>query len=158
MIEGLVKSTCDEFKKARQKFSRLAPQLDHIRFPEHDLSLPFGHLCQGQCNDWMNWSKHVVRYGEKIPRYHYRYYGIEQKKYGAPQKHSFWSYATAGAIYYVNCFCHGDRCKKKCNTLHERSYLLVANLLKILYPNIWREKADNIANNIKTRALRLLRS
>jgi hypothetical protein len=176
-LERLVKSTCDEFKKARQKFGRLAPQLDRIRFPEHDLSLPFGHFRQGQYKDWMSWSEQVVRYGERIPRLHYRYFGIEQGKYRSPQKHSFWTYAVAGAVYYVNCFCHGtvnvrtprslgrsrarirtDCQHTTCKIIHEESYLVVAKLLKVLYPKIWHQDTEKVASNIKTRAERKIRS
>jgi len=173
-LERLVKSTCNEFNAARKKLGRPAAQIDRIQFPKQDL-FPYGHL-QVQCNYWMRWSEQVIKYGEKIPRFHFRYFGIEKGKYHAPQKHTFWTYATAGAVYYVNCFCHGsanfrepatpgqprtrsrtDCNPKTCTTIHEDSHLVVAKLLKTLYPKIWYQDTKTIARNIKTRAERLIR-
>jgi len=149
-LELLVQSTCAEINKLRKKLSPLAIQFNNIRFPHHDI-LPIVGFDHIQCNYYLSLCRKIVQIGKKIPGMHFRYLGIEKSRYKFPQKHTFWKYAVTGAVHRLNKYCHDDNCERECNVIHRQTIRVIARLLKILYPSIWREKLDTITKRIKTK-------
>ncbi|MEW6417623.1 MAG: hypothetical protein AB1480_05825 [Nitrospirota bacterium] len=149
-LESLVQSKCAEINMVIKRFAPLANQLNNIQFPDLDLlpKIGFDHV---QYNYYLRLCHEIVKIGKKIPDMHFRYFGIEKSKYKSPQKHTFWKYAVSGAVHEINQYCHDDNCDKKCNVFHLQAFRVVARLLKILYPSIWRENLDTITKRIKTK-------
>lgn len=67
----------------------------------------------------------------------------------SPQKHKFWNVLIPPALRIVNRFCHNDNCETTCKKTHQKAIEKVAELLKILYPSIYKEDIQTIANRIK---------
>lgn len=168
-ITKLVKETCDNFKKLRKQLAPVVSQLDNMQFIYRLDRLHFpksaGYDSLWHIPQYIHlklWIDQVIKYGEQISNLHFRYFGIEKGYYRSPQDHPFWRYATAGAVYYVNYFCHKKTCSHNmkgeinCKIIHEASYQIVANLLQILYPNIWNEDSIEITKKVKRRAFRFI--
>lgn len=64
----------------------------------------------------------------------------------SPQKHKFWNITIPSAIKILNGFCENEK----------RTCIKTAELLKILYPNIWKEDIHTIASRIKQKYYRNL--
>lgn len=64
-----------------------------------------------------------------------------------PHKHRFWNTLIVKAVGMVNPYCHDTGCDD-CKKTHDKAILIVHELLKILYPGIWK---DTSLDSIKTR-------
>jgi hypothetical protein len=74
------------------------------------------------------------------------------------QKHKYWNVVVSGALKIVNPYCHTDNCESACRKTHQKAITAVADLLKILYPSIWKEDVKTIASRIKQKDYRNITS
>ncbi len=157
-LESFVHSTCAEINGVIKRLSPLAKQLNEIEFPYTDIlpTVEFDHI---KCKYYLAVCRKIVQLGKKIPDMYFKHFGIEKSKYKSPQKHTFWKYAVAGAIHKLNEYCHDADCDpRRCTVDHVKAYRVVARLLKILYPSIWRGNIAVISNIIKSKHNVLLKT
>jgi len=83
-------------------------------------------------------------------------YLIDKDREKSPQKHKYWNAVVSNALKIVNPACHTDYCKAGCRKTHQKAITAVAELLKILYPSIWKEDIKTIASRIKQKDYRNL--
>jgi len=74
----------------------------------------------------------------------------------SPQKHKYWNVTVSNALKILNPYCHTDNCENNCRKTHQRALTKIAELLKILYPSIWKEDIKTIASRIKQKDYRNL--
>lgn len=96
----------------------------------------------------------IVRTKAENDKRHLQRYLIDKDLNKSPQKHKFWNIAVAAALQRINPYCHTDNCAPQCRKTHKTALIKVAELLKILYPNIWTEDVDTIASRIKAKEYR----
>jgi hypothetical protein len=149
-LNSFVESTCADINKVIKRVSPLVNQFKNIELPYPDI-LPTIGLDYVKFKYYLAVCRKIVQLGKKIPDMYFKHFGIEATKYRSPQKHTFWKYAVAGAVNRLNKYCHDDNCDKRCNVFHLQAFRVVACLLKILYPSIWRENHHMITKRIKTK-------
>lgn len=153
-LEKLVASTRREIAPLAKRLAPIAQQLKNIPYPYRDL-LPNLQLYKiaPQIKDLSDIYTSMDELGKQIPKRHFRYFGIATRKYETPQKQDFWTYAIGGAANELNKYCHDGRCPNKpCKEIHDvKVFPVIAQLLKTLYPTIWKESTAAIARNIATR-------
>ncbi len=155
-LNSFVALTRADINKVIKRVSPLVKQLTNMHFPYPDV-LPTIGIDYVKFKYYLAVCRKIVKLGKKIPDMYFKHFGIEATKYESPQQHSFWKYAVAGAFNKLNKYCH-DSCSRNCTVEHVRAYRVIARLLKILYPSIWLEDIDTIANTIKSKNNRLLQS
>ena len=77
-------------------------------------------------------------------------YGIDKDPNKSPQRHKYFSTIAVRALRVINQSCHTDACEPHCKKTHKKAYVKIAELLNILYPTIWTQSTDIIANKIKS--------
>ena len=107
--------------------------------------------------DRMQWHidccREIVKLMRAARKRHLEFLGIGQNIKKSPQKHKYWNLVVTNALKIVNPACHTDDCKG-CRKTHQKAITAVAELLKILYPSIWKEDVKTIANRIKQKDYR----
>lgn len=81
-------------------------------------------------------------------------YCIDKDLKKSPQKHKYWNVVVSSALKILNPFCHSDNCETSCRKTHQKAITAIAELLKILYPSIWKEDVKTIASRIKQKDYR----
>jgi hypothetical protein len=81
---------------------------------------------------------------------------IDENLHKSPQKHPYWRELATRVLKLLNAHCHDGACEPGCRKTHKKAYIKVAQLLKILYPTIWTQKIEIIANKIKSMEQRQL--
>lgn len=81
-------------------------------------------------------------------------YCLDKDLKKSPQKHKYWNVVVSDALKMLNLYCHNGNCDSNCRKTHQKAITKVAELLKILYPSIWKEDIQTIANRIKQKDYR----
>lgn len=107
-------------------------------------------------------NREVIKLKHNIDKAKMNFYGIDKDLKKSPQKHKFWNFVVSFAVKTLNPYCHDSSCyinslgQLACKKTHEKAYTKVAELLKILYPSIWKEDVQTIANRIKQKDYRAI--
>ena len=83
-------------------------------------------------------------------------YCLDKDLKKSPQKHKYWNHVASFAVNKLNEYYHNDNCERNCSKTHQKAYTKVAELLKILYPSIWKEDIKVISNRIKQKDYRAI--
>jgi hypothetical protein len=71
------------------------------------------------------------------------------------QKQNFWNVCTHKAIELINKNCHDASCKPPaCTETHKKAITATAQILKTLYPKVWKENIETIEERIKQKNYR----
>jgi hypothetical protein len=71
-----------------------------------------------------------------------------------PQKQRYWNDKVSESIKIINQYSHNADCCRNCRKTHKKAIHKIAELLKLLYPSIWKEDIQTIADRIKQRNYR----
>ena len=93
--------------------------------------------------------KEIIKLKDNSDKAKLNFYGIDKDLKKSPQKHNYWNHVVSFAVKKLNEYCHNGNCTNKCRKTHQKAITKVAELLKILYPTIWKEDIPTIANRIK---------
>jgi hypothetical protein len=153
-LKELEKRVCGE---SNEKLKRLAPLLKQLENIQKDPPFnDFGPLAEtiGKIQYEIAFHREIVKRGKGIYRKYYKEMGVDKDLNMSVQKHKFWNWAVSGTLALLNRFYHTGKCEKKCRKMHEEAIRKVAELLKLLYPKIWKEQISTIANRIKQKQYR----
>lgn len=98
--------------------------------------------------------REIIKLKDNSDKAKLNFYGIDKDLRKSPQKHKYWNIVVSFAVKKLNEYCHNENCDSKCGKTHQKAIMKVAELLKILYPSIWKEDIQIIANRIKQKDYR----
>lgn len=81
-------------------------------------------------------------------------YRIDKNLNKSPQKHEIWNLLIPKALKNINHYFHTGNCVPQCRIIHNTAIMKIAELLKILYPDIWTEDVNTVAMRIKQKDYR----
>lgn len=100
--------------------------------------------------------REIIKLKDNLDKAKLNFYGIDKDLKKSPQKHKYWNIVVSFAVKKLNEYCHNENCDSKCSKTHQKAITQVAELLKILYPSIWKEDIPTIANRIKQKDYRAI--
>lgn len=149
------KEICDTLNNEIKKLSRLVGGLQNLIEEDKSFKNFFPiHVTIAAMQSQINLNRAVVKYKNKEGENYLKKYGISKNLRKSPQKHKYWNYGVSRALKVLNSFCHTDNCERPCRKTHDKAIHKVAELLKILYPSIWKEDVKTIAIRIKQKDYR----
>lgn len=156
-VKILVEDVCRERRNRRKKIAPLVKQLKNLRMDEPFLDFPPLKETIEKFEYLLAFDEEVIKQGKTLHKKIYRDFGLDKAKDISSQKHTFWNQAVPAAVDILNPFHHDDNCRRKCEITHEGALKKVAELLKILYPTIWKEETSTITKRIKQKNYRIIR-
>jgi hypothetical protein len=145
-VSGLtIEKLCKIDKQRKKELSPLIARLEHLQ--QHPLYKDFYPLAEviGRFKyDIENYDAVIKLYTILEERFLEKF-GLDKNiKKVSSQKHKYWNAVVSAAFNILKNYCHTEI----------EALRKIAELLKILYPSIWKEDINTIANRIKQKKYR----
>lgn len=154
-IKGVEKWTCDFCSEQIKQISPLVKQLENLYHMAPERRVSFPPTIDSLKRDIEVYRESIKKISDRERAVHETFH-IDKDLKKSPQKHIYWNVTVSKGIRMLNQYCHSNRCQPNCKITHETAIRKTAELLKILYPEIWTEDIPTIAKRIKQKDYRHL--
>jgi hypothetical protein len=153
-LKELEERVCGESNRKIKKLSPLLKQLENLQnCQSFNDFIPLSETVK-KLKEEIAYHREIVKFGKGIYKKFYTMQGLDKDLLKSAQRHRFWNLAVSGALTILNQFYHTWGCGENCKKTHEETIRKVAELLKIIYPKIWKENIPTIMNRIKAKNYR----
>lgn len=145
------KRVIDTYKKRFQRISPIISQLNNLLNELDRTGKGLSSLTKAVANlqDEAAFYKEIVSIGSSRRKQVLKEWRISDRKWRS-QDH--WKVVISRAVKWLNPYvCKKKSCEIDCNKTHETTFRKVAQILSILYPEVWGGDIDSIANIVKQR-------
>jgi hypothetical protein len=155
VIKSVEKRTCDFCSKQIKQISPLVKQLENLYHTAPERRVSFPPTIDSLKRDIEVYRELIKKVSDRERAFR-QSFRIDKDLKKSPQKHIYWNVTVSRGIRMLNQYCHSNRCQHNCKITHETAIRKTAELLKILYPQVWKENISTIANRIKQKDYRHL--
>lgn len=162
-LHKIEKEICGASNQRIKRLPTIIKQLEKMSEKSHMPLYNTADFAQALKNlrEELEYHREIVRIGKDLHKRYLAILGIDKDvKKIHPKKHKFWSVAVSTAVTVLNDFCHSELCEQDakgiwlCYKTHKKTLQKIAELLRILYPTIWKLDVNSIFRLIEQRDYR----